>query len=167
MYPGGIVTQYLNSLKVGETIRVRGPKGAFFYRPNMVRRLGMVAGGTGLTPMLQIVLEILRGRASGDVTEVDLIFGNVNEEDILLRQDLEELAEMDRGVRIHHVLNHAPDGWTGGVGFVNEDMVRVSALCFVSSVANEANVNVSRNGCRRPPMMSKSCSVVRPQWSVP
>jgi cytochrome-b5 reductase len=45
-------------MKVGDKIGVRGPKGAFIYTPNMVREIGMVAGGTGITPMLQVRKEL-------------------------------------------------------------------------------------------------------------
>jgi cytochrome-b5 reductase len=31
-----------------------GPKGTFFYRPNMAQQIGLIAGGTGITPMLQV-----------------------------------------------------------------------------------------------------------------
>lgn len=41
-------------MKIGDQIGVRGPKGAFTYTPNMVKNIGMVAGGTGITPMLQV-----------------------------------------------------------------------------------------------------------------
>ena len=94
----------------------------------MVRHFGMIAGGTGLTPMLQIIRAIVRGRQYGDKTQVDLIFANVKEEDILLRQDLERISKDDSGIRIHYVLNEPPEGWTGGVGFVTADMISVSPL---------------------------------------
>ena len=114
-------------LAVGQTIRVKGPKGAFVYTPNMVRHFGMVAGGTGITPMLQVVRAIVRGRAAGDRTEVDLIFANVTAQDILLREDLDALAAADKGFRVHYVLDKPPEGWSGGVGYVTGDMITV---CF-------------------------------------
>jgi cytochrome-b5 reductase len=40
-------------LKLGDRVKVKGPKGQFKYQPNMVRAMGMIAGGTGITPMLQ------------------------------------------------------------------------------------------------------------------
>ncbi|CAI6063195.1 unnamed protein product [Clonostachys chloroleuca] len=123
VYPQGNITQHLAGLKLGNSIRVRGPKGAFTYTPNMVRHFGMIAGGTGLTPMLQIIRAIIRGRTEGDKTEVDLIFANVNEHDILLRKDLEQITKNDHEIRIHHVLNNPPENWSGGVGFVNLDMI--------------------------------------------
>ncbi|KAI2630884.1 ferredoxin reductase-like protein [Hypoxylon sp. NC1633] len=122
-YPTGNISKHMASLAVSQTIRVKGPKGAFVYTPNMVRHFGMVAGGTGITPMLQVVRAIIRGRATGDKTQVDLIFANVTEQDILLREDLDALAKEDSGFRVHYVLDKPPEGWTGGVGYVTADMV--------------------------------------------
>ncbi|KAK3900131.1 hypothetical protein C8A05DRAFT_45972 [Staphylotrichum tortipilum] len=116
-YPQGNISRHMASLAVGQTIRVRGPKGAFVYTPNMVRHFGMIAGGTGITPMLQVVKAIIRGRAAGDRTQVDLIFANVTEQDILLREDLDQLVREDKGFRVHYVLDKPPAGWTGGVGY--------------------------------------------------
>nr|POF22216.1 nadh-cytochrome b5 reductase 1 [Quercus suber] len=105
-------------------MKVRGPKGAMVYTPNMVRRFGMIAGGTGITPMLQIAKAVLRGRRSGDTTEVDLIFANVDEKDILLKQDIDNLEKEDSRFHVYYVLNNPPEGWTGGVGFVTADMIK-------------------------------------------
>jgi ferredoxin-NADP reductase len=42
-----------------------------------VRRLGMIAGGTGLTPMLQIVKRVLKRK--DDTTQLSLVFANQTE----------------------------------------------------------------------------------------
>lgn len=125
-YPQGNISKHMAGLIVGQAIRVRGPKGAFVYTPNMVRHFGMIAGGTGITPMLQIIRAIVRGRADGDKTQVDLIFANVSPQDILLKEDLDALAQQDSSIRIHYVLDNPPEGWTGGVGYVTGDMITVS-----------------------------------------
>ncbi|KAB5558235.1 hypothetical protein GE09DRAFT_105701 [Coniochaeta sp. 2T2.1] len=122
-YPTGNISKHMAGLAVGQTIRVKGPKGAFVYTPNMVRHFGMIAGGTGITPMLQVVRAIIRGRAAGDRTEVDLIFANVTPQDILLKEDLDALAAEDKGFRVHYVLDKPPADWTGGVGYVTGDMI--------------------------------------------
>ncbi|KAH9874170.1 NADH-cytochrome b5 reductase [Plenodomus lingam] len=122
-YPTGNISKYVANLKIGDKMRVRGPKGAMVYTPNMVRRFGMIAGGTGITPMLQVIKAILRGRASGDRTEVDLLFANVNAEDILLKDELDALAAQDDKFRVHYVLNNPPPGWTGATGFVTQDLI--------------------------------------------
>ncbi len=47
----------------------------------------MIAGGTGITPMLQIIDALVRER--GTRIEVSLLFCNQTEEDILLRDHIE------------------------------------------------------------------------------
>ncbi|EMC93880.1 hypothetical protein BAUCODRAFT_212726 [Baudoinia panamericana UAMH 10762] len=123
-YPTGNISRHLSTLKIGDTMKVKGPKGAMVYTPNMCRRIGMIAGGTGITPMLQIVRAVLRGRSKGDKTELNLIFANVDEKDILLRSDLMSLEDEDSKFNVYYVLNNPPEGWKGGVGFVTADMIK-------------------------------------------
>lgn len=53
-YPNGVVSKYMDGLKEGDRIEVKGPLPKFKYVPNMKKRIGMVAGGSGITPMLQV-----------------------------------------------------------------------------------------------------------------
>ncbi|CAK4034342.1 NADH-cytochrome b5 reductase 1, partial [Lecanosticta acicola] len=145
-YPTGNISRHLATLNVGDTMKVKGPKGAMVYTPNMVRRFGMIAGGTGITPMLQIARAVQRGRKSGDKTEVDLIFANVNENDILLREDLDKLAKEDPNFRVHYVLNNPPENWSGGVGFVTAEMIKG----HLPAPAADVKILV----CGPPPMVS-------------
>ncbi|KAI8086995.1 uncharacterized protein B0P05DRAFT_533240 [Gilbertella persicaria] len=121
-YPMGNISRLFSELKVGDEMSVRGPKGNFNYTPNMCRAIGMIAGGTGITPMLQIIRAICKN--PNDKTKVNLIFGNVSEEDILLREELNELAKNNENLTVYHVLNTPPANWTQGVGFVTADMIR-------------------------------------------
>ncbi|KAI8591619.1 NADH-cytochrome b5 reductase 1 [Geranomyces variabilis] len=121
-YPTGNISKLFSQLEIGQTIRVRGPKGQFKYTPNCLREIGMIAGGTGITPMLQIIKAVLNNPL--DRTKLSLLFANVGVEDILLRDELETLAERHPGrFTLYHVLNNPPTGWTGGVGFVSKDMI--------------------------------------------
>ncbi|KAJ3295475.1 NADH-cytochrome b5 reductase [Borealophlyctis nickersoniae] len=113
---------FAGGLQIGQNIRVKGPKGQFRYTPNCVRAFGMIAGGTGITPMLQIIKAVLKNPL--DITEIDLIFANVKEEDILLRDELDDLAKKHPQFRVHYVLNEPPAGWTGGVGFVTKEFIQ-------------------------------------------
>lgn len=101
---------------------MKGPKGQFTYKPSTWRVLGMIAGGTGITPMLQVVRAALKN--PNDHTNINLIYANVNYEDILLKKELDELAEKHKErFRVYYVLNNPPEGWTGGVGFVSKAQV--------------------------------------------
>jgi cytochrome-b5 reductase len=163
-YPTGNISKHMASLQVGQTMKVKGPRGAMVYTPNMVRRFGMIAGGTGITPMLQVIRAIIRGRETGDKTEVDLIFANVNPEDILLREDLDKLVKQDSKFRVHYVLNNPPEGWKGGVGFVTAEMIKVR---FNGTIIYPLLIVCDRSISLPQPMTSRFSSAVHHLWSPP
>lgn len=61
---GGLLTQYLERLEIGQTVDVKGPVGHFVYHGNgafsvnnkrkHTARISMLAGGSGITPMFQV-----------------------------------------------------------------------------------------------------------------
>ena len=121
-YEKGNISRYVSLLKIGDKIRVKGPKGQFNYSPTLSREIGMIAGGTGITPMLQIIRAALK--TPQDPTRMNLIYANVNYEDILLKKELDELADKyPSRFRAFYVLNNPPTGWTGGVGFVSKEQI--------------------------------------------
>ncbi|KAI7834538.1 hypothetical protein BX661DRAFT_175031 [Kickxella alabastrina] len=121
-YPNGLISSYLAAMEIGDTINVRGPSGAFRYTPNMSRAIGMIAGGTGITPMYQIIQHILDNPE--DKTVLSVLFANVNEDDILLREQLDKWAAEHENFNVHYVLNNPPEGWTGGIGFINKELLQ-------------------------------------------
>lgn len=138
-YEKGNISRFLSLLKIGDKIRVKGPKGQvrpasprmhihsysvqFNYRPALSREFGMIAGGTGITPMLQIIRAVLKNPL--DSTKINLIYANVNEEDILLKKELDDLVETyPTRFYVYYVLNNPPAGWDGGVGFVSKEHIK-------------------------------------------
>jgi cytochrome-b5 reductase len=82
----------------------------------------MIAGGTGIAPMLQICKAIAQNPA--DKTQVSLIFANISEDDILLRDEINAMvASRPDQIHVYYVLNNPPAGWTGGVGFVTKEHI--------------------------------------------
>ncbi|KAL2622464.1 hypothetical protein R1flu_002669 [Riccia fluitans] len=121
IYPEGKMTQHLGKLRVGDTLEVKGPIPKIPYHPNMKRRIGMIAGGTGITPMYQVIDAILSNEA--DATQVSLIYANVSPDDILLKKKLDELAAEHPNFKVYYVVNNPMDNWKGGVGFTSYDML--------------------------------------------
>ena len=73
--------------------------------------------------MYQVIKEILRDPE--DNTKVSLIFGNVAAHDILLRPELDSLARAHpEQLYVFYVLDHAPEGWPGGSGYITAAMIR-------------------------------------------
>lgn len=121
--PNGLVSRHICGLKPGETVYFKGPWIKFAYTPNSHRAIGMVAGGTGITPMLQVAREILENPE--DTTEVSLIFANVSEDDIMLRDTLDALQFRHSNFKVHYVVDKAESPkWNGGTGYVNTNMIK-------------------------------------------
>lgn len=92
-YEYGKMSQHFHSLSVGDSMLFRGPIGRFKYAPNMYNRIGLVAGGTGITPCLQVIRHVLETNTdSADMTKFTLFYQNRTEADILMRKELSELA---------------------------------------------------------------------------
>ena len=109
---GGQMSQYVDSLKVGDSCLFRGPKGHLDYQgcgkfeihrarkpvdKRTCTHIGMIAGGTGLTPMLQVIQAVLRNPK--DHTKMYLLLANQTEEDILCREEVRMKEERSRGRR--------------------------------------------------------------------
>ncbi|CAL9108901.1 unnamed protein product [Musa acuminata var. zebrina] len=135
MYPQGRMSHHFREMRVGDYLSVKGPKGRFKYQVGQVRAFGMLAGGSGITPMFQVTRAILENPT--DKTKVHLIYANVTYEDILLKEELDSLARNypDR-FQIYYVLNQPPDEWNGGVGFVSKEMIKAHCPAPASDIQN-------------------------------
>uniref|UniRef100_A0A3P8V1W3 NADH-cytochrome b5 reductase n=2 Tax=Cynoglossus semilaevis TaxID=244447 RepID=A0A3P8V1W3_CYNSE len=136
---GGKMSQYLESLRISDTIDFRGPSGLLVYKgkgqfdiqadkkspavTTTAKHVGMIAGGTGITPMLQIITAMMKDPQ--DQTVCHLLFANQTDKLILLRPELEEIQvnNPDR-FNLWLTLDRAPDDWEYSQGFISEDMVR-------------------------------------------
>ncbi|KAH7394873.1 hypothetical protein DE146DRAFT_720815 [Phaeosphaeria sp. MPI-PUGE-AT-0046c] len=121
IYEGGKLTPWMSKLNIGDTVEIRGPKGEMKYHKNLVKELGMIAGGTGLTPMFQIIRRICEDPR--DDTKTTLIYANKTEGDILLKKELDGFAEKYDQFKVHYVLSNPPEGWQGEQGRINKQMI--------------------------------------------
>lgn len=122
VYEEGKMSKYVDSMVIGQKLLFKGPKGRFSYEPNKYKSIGMIAGGSGITPMYQVANAVLKNPS--DRTQVSLIYANVSEDDILLRDELDALARMHPNFKVYYVLNNPPAGWAGGSGFASADMIK-------------------------------------------
>ena len=118
----GEVSPYLaGEVRAGDQLELRGPIGGHFtWRAEQGGPLLLVAGGSGLVPLMAM----LRHRAARKSTaEASLLVSSRMAEDILYREELERLAQGD-GLAVHHTLTRgAPDGWPGFDRRVDAEML--------------------------------------------
>lgn len=109
-YPDGKLTKHIFSLKAGDQLALKGPILKWPYKPNEFKVIGMIAGGSGITPHWQIIQNIASNPL--DKTKVVLLFANQREEDILLRKEFERLSQQNpEQFSIHFALDHPPKNW--------------------------------------------------------
>ncbi|KAL9929525.1 NADH-cytochrome b5 reductase 3-like [Glossina fuscipes fuscipes] len=163
---GGKLTQHLEKMRIGDKISVCGPSGRLQYMGNgnflikklrkgppktaTAKRVNMIAGGTGITPMLQLIRDILK-RGEKDATELALLFANQSEEDILLRNELDDLAQKhSKKFKVWYTVDKAVEGWPYSIGFVNDEMIRTHLF-----PANESTFVLM---CGPAPMINFACN---------
>ncbi|KAH8035116.1 hypothetical protein HPB51_004357 [Rhipicephalus microplus] len=89
VYPTGKMSKYIRTLKEGCSVEWRGPLGRLDYKPNMHKHMLMLAAGTGIAPMVQVLRHITS--MDDDYTMVHLLFGMAKYRDIYLKDELDEL----------------------------------------------------------------------------
>jgi len=165
---GGKMTQYINKLKIGDTLDFVGPKGKLIYRRQGefhiresflpsdkdfkirkgIKKIGMIAGGSGITPMMQLVRDAVV--KSNEDTELSLLFANRSEADILLREEIEETAKNFPGrFKFMFTIDSAEEDWKYKTGHINKDMIAES----LPAAGDETMILI----CGPPPMIKFAC----------
>ena len=109
----GEVSPYLaGELRPGDQLELRGPVGGYFvWEPGRGGPLLLVAGGSGVAPLMAMV----RYRAAtGREVPARLLYSSRTVEDVIFHGELERLADAGDGLAVTHALTRAqPPGWAG------------------------------------------------------
>jgi ferredoxin-NADP reductase len=111
--PDGEVSPYFHDvLEVGDLVEVRGPIGGYFvWEPALGGPLLLVAGGSGVVPLMAMLRE--RAAADEKPTAV-LLHSSRTYDDVIYRDELAQLAGGDGGLRVIQTLTRSqPPGWSG------------------------------------------------------
>jgi ferredoxin-NADP reductase len=117
----GEVSPYLtDELQPGDQIELRGPVGGYFvWEPSQGGPLLLVAGGSGIVPLMAMI----RARAiAGSGADTRLLFSSRGWDDVIFRHELERLN--GNGLTVVHTLTRSqPAGWTGHARRVDAEML--------------------------------------------
>lgn len=164
---GGKLSQHLDTLKIGDTIDMKGPKGHLTYlgrgrftvkqlrkplQERKAKHFGLIAGGTGITPILALCVAIFRD-TKDTTTTMSVLYANQSEEDILVREELETLAKAyPNRFKLHYTVDRPPaSGWKYSTGFVNEEMLEKT----MPPVSADGSTQILM--CGPPPMLKFAC----------
>lgn len=147
----GEVSTYLHDvLIVGDRVEVRGPIGGYFvWEKGMGGPLFLVAGGSGIVPLMAM---LRHKEVSGSRVLVRLLYSARSAEDLIYAGELDRRRGADPDLGVAYTLTrYQPEGWTGYSRRVDANMLKAelesmetSPLCYVcgptpmvESVAND------------------------------
>jgi ferredoxin-NADP reductase len=118
----GEVSPYLtDELRPGDKIELRGPIGGYFvWEPSQGGPLMLVAGGSGVVPLMAMIRT--RAAAGGDDTDTRLLYSSRSRDDVIYRNELERLS--GNGLTVVYTLTDSqPPGWTSYTRRVDAEML--------------------------------------------
>ncbi|EMR91014.1 putative nitrate reductase protein [Botrytis cinerea BcDW1] len=148
--PGGKMTMALESIPVGHSIDFKGPIGKFEYvakgecviggKKRRVKRFVMICGGSGVTPIFSVLRAVLNEEEVGGAPKCIVLDGNRREEDILCREELDDLVKgNEQRCRLVHALSQPTEEWKGLRGRLGKEVLEKEIGRFEMDMDGEGN----------------------------
>jgi len=114
-------SQALDTMPQGSWAHLQGPQGDFIL-PAEGTRIAFLTGGIGITPVRSMLRYVAHQKLR---YEIILLYGNSSVEEIVFRNEFDELAASHPSIKVEHVLSgpNIPPDWKGKTGLVSKDLV--------------------------------------------
>ena len=118
----GEVSPYLTDvLRVGDQLELRGPIGGYFtWEVTLGGPLLLVAGGSGVVPLMAIIRHLDRAKQH---VPARLLLSSRSAEDIIYKEELERLANQGVLEVFYTLTRETPNPWTGYQRRIDESML--------------------------------------------
>ena len=112
----------VDEAREGDELEVRGPVGGYFVWDGDERPVLLVGGGSGVVPLMAMIRH--RSNMSSE-TPMRLLYSSRTFDDVIYREELDEVASKRGGIEIFQTLTRAaPDGWTGYTRRIDDEILR-------------------------------------------
>ncbi|MEM7106283.1 MAG: FAD-binding oxidoreductase [Bacteroidota bacterium] len=147
---GGLASEYLfKEAAVGTEFSYKGPAGVFTLPENIESELVFVCTGTGVAPFRSMIKDLIKSERP--FPSIHLIFGTRKEENILYREEFEELEKTIPNFFYTIVLSRQED-WEGIQGYVHQVYEKLYSpkdnvtfyLCGWSNMVDEARERLEK-----------------------
>jgi len=110
----------LRQLKPGDWARIDAPYGGFTFESEYPK-IGMLAGGIGITPLISICKYCTD---SASKTRITLLYGCRTENDTAFKKELETMQLQNSNLKVIFILSEPDANWKGATGFINADIIK-------------------------------------------
>ncbi len=108
-------------VKEGDRFFIKGPYGKFYWTEELSTRIVLIGAGSGVVPLMSI-LRYIRDKGLHNV-RATLLVSYTSYEEIIYRNELEELSRHSN-IKVRITLTRkVPEGWKGLRGRINADMI--------------------------------------------
>ncbi|KAK7194671.1 NADH-dependent fumarate reductase [Novymonas esmeraldas] len=126
----GSLQEWISSMRPGDSVEMKACGGLrielkphlkqMVYRKTVIRKFALIAGGSGVAPMLQIIKAALNRPYVDNIETIRLVYAAEDEHELTYRSLLKQYrADNPDKFDCGFVLNNPPEGWTEGVGYVD------------------------------------------------
>ena len=146
----GEISSFLHDgVIIGDQLEIRGPIGGYFiWKPEQTRSLLLLAGGSGVVPLMSMIRH--RAATGADVF-ITLLYSVRSPQQVIYADELMERAQQDKDLEVIFAYTRtAPEQWTGYQQRLDETILKqvlqkyatppVAYICgptaFVENVAN-------------------------------
>ncbi len=123
----------LDKLKIGDWAKLKMPYGSFTFEGEH-EKLAFLSGGIGITPLRCIIKFVSDKKLP---TNIVLFYSNKTEEDIIFRQDLDNISSSNKNIRVIYTLTSKDidnKAWQGKTGYIDNEMIKEVAPDFLERI---------------------------------
>lgn len=136
---GRFTPKVFNAMRERDLLRLEGPFGAYLLQSDTDRRMIMIAGGTGFSPIKGLVQQAL---GNNPAQRIHLFWGARDEQDLYMNELAEKWSQAHENFAYTPVLSESTSDWRGADGWVHD--------AVLASYDNFDDVDVYASG---PPVM--------------
>ncbi len=113
---------FFSHVHKGDVLDANLPFGTFYWEPlRDTKEIVALAGGSGITPFHSMAKEIMNGKMKD--CRLTILYGSVKANDIVLKDELDQIEKACPNVKVVHVLSDEPK-WKGEKGFISKEIIR-------------------------------------------
>ena len=120
----------LKAARVGDWARIDAPFGQFTFEGEY-QKITLLGGGIGITPFMSICKNASDKALRSKIT---LFYGCRTENDLVFREELEELEHKNKNLKLIPIINQPTQQWKGATGIINAEMIKRELPDYMDNV---------------------------------